>query len=283
MALIPLDTTDAEWVHDPRLAVFRAVRDPELVRRSARFLAEGRLVVRTLLTASAFEVDALLVEEPALAWFEREGLAVPEDVPVYALPSGAMRQLTGFRFHQGCLASGIRPEPVPPAALLAGLPPGPRYLVGLDGVSNPDNVGAIFRSAAALGAAAILLGPDCASPLYRKAIRSSMGAALCLPFCHAVSWDACLDALAESGYQSVALCLQPEARSLEDIVAATADARVALLLGSEGEGLSPRSIERADRRVRIDMQGGVDSLNVAAAAAVALYALRAARRSPRSG
>lgn len=270
-----LDTGDPGWVDDPRLTDYRAVRDPELVRRGARFLAEGRLVVKTLLADSPLRVRSLLLEEAALAAFETEGVHVPADVPVYVVPPGAMGALSGFQFHQGCLAVGERPAPEAPGDLLTRLGPAARLVVGLDGVSNPDNVGAIFRTAAAFGAGALLLSPDCASPLYRKAVRTSMGACLRLPFCHGASWDACLAALRAQGARVLALTPDKSAPTLEVAAAGLGrDAPRALLLGAEGPGLSAASVDAADEHVRIPMSGGVDSLNVAAAAAVALYRLQ---------
>ena len=270
-----LDVTDPSWVEDPRLEAFRNVRDPELVRQSACFLAEGRLVLRTLLRDSHLSARALLLEEAALAWLERESVPLPADLPVYVVPRGAMTALGGFRFHQGCLASGDLPAARTPADLLRDVDAEQGVVVGLDGLSNPDNVGAIFRSAAALGARGILLGPTCASPLYRKAIRSSMGAALRLPFCQAEDWGAVLDALQDAGYERLALTPDPAAPDLASVLVPwTRDRRRALLLGAEGPGLGAQSLSEAEHRVRIPMQGGVDSLNVAAAAAVALYALR---------
>ena len=275
MPLHRLDVSDDGWVDDPRLAAFRAVRDPELVRQQARFLAEGRIVVRTLLLDSPLEAEAVLLEEPALTWFEAERVAWPDALDVFVVPSGAMAQLGGFRFHQGCLAAGVRPAPQRADAWFEALDPTHHVVVGLDGVSNPDNVGAIFRTAAALGAGGILLGPTCASPLYRKAIRSSMGAALRLPFCQVEDWQTGLDAFAAAGYERLALTPDAAAEDLEALVVPwTREHRRALLLGAEGPGLGHDSLTQAEHRVRIPMDGGVDSLNVAAAAAVALYALR---------
>lgn len=275
MAVERLDTRDGTWVDDPRLADYRAVRDPELVRRGARFLAEGRLVVRTLLSDSLLRARSLLLEEAALAAFEAEDVVLPPELPVYVVPPGAMGSLSGFRFHQGCLAVGERPPAEAPADLLARLGSAARLVVGLDGVSNPDNVGAIFRTAAAFGAGAVLLSPDCASPLYRKAVRTSMGACLRLPFSHGASWSACLRALDDHGARIIALTPAAEARTLEAAAAGLGpDQPRALLLGAEGPGLGAASVAAASEHVRIPMSGGVDSLNVAAAAAVALYRLR---------
>ena len=271
-----IDTTDPAWIDDERLADYRVVRDPELVRRNARFLAEGRLVVRTLLRDSPLSASSLLLEEAALTWLvEQLGEDSSPDVSAYVVPSGAMKSLSGFRFHQGCLAVGERPAPQGVEELLAGCPTPPRLLVGLDAVSNPDNVGAIFRTAAAFGADGIVLSPECASPLYRKAIRTSMGAALRLPFVHGEAWHESLEALRRRGFTLLALTPAAPSRTLEETATdlRPGDKR-ALLMGAEGPGLGPVSLQLSEGHVCIPMDARVDSLNVAAAAAVALYRLR---------
>ena len=275
MSIERLDTSDSAWLEDPRLADYRTVRDPELVRRHARFLAEGRMVVRTLLTDSPLRTRSVLLEEAALAAFHDASLTFPADVPVYVVPPGALAALSGFRFHQGCLAVGERPPERSAASLLDSLEDPAPLVVALDGVSNPDNVGAIFRTAAAFGAGAVLLSPECASPLYRKAIRTSMGAALRVPFSHGPAWSDGLTALRERDFVRLALTPDPAGLTLEQAVDELEASRPrALMLGAEGGGLRTSSLTAADIRVRIPMSGGVDSLNVAAAAAVALYRLR---------
>jgi tRNA G18 (ribose-2'-O)-methylase SpoU len=183
-----------------------------------------------------------------------------------------IRAIVGFKFHRGCLALGVRGEPVTPASLME--PAGPRTLLALEGVTDPDNVGAVFRNAAAFGVAGVLLSSHCADPLYRKAIRVSMGATLSLPFAQAPDWPATLAALRHAGYRLVALCPGAEA---EDIVQVAAQAprrpRLALLMGAEGAGLSGATRAAADVEVRIPMAAGVDSLNVAAACGIALHRL----------
>lgn len=270
MGIVTLDMSDPAWVDDPRLADYRALRDPALVKQSARFVAEGRMVVRTLLEDSPYTARSVLVDETAHAALA-DVLAAHPDVPAYRVPPGALKELAGWQFHQGCLAIGERPDPVDVPTLLerAGTP---RLVVALDALSNPDNVGAIFRSAAALGAGAVVLSPACASPLYRKAIRSSMGAALRLPFGHGLPWEASLAALRAADH--LLLALDPEGEDLEALLPEIPSGRPrTLILGAEGAGLGATSREVADRRVRIPMHFGVDSLNVAAAAAIALYRL----------
>lgn len=272
MHVVPIDTGAADWLEDPRIAEYRIVRDPELVRTSDAFLAEGRLVVRDLLRSPALRARSLLVTEPALTWLQREAADASQDPTVYLVPNDAVRALSGHRFHQGCLALADRPPVRTAGELIDAVQP--RCVLGLDGVTNPDNVGAIFRTAAAFGVDAVLLSPDCASPLYRKALRTSMGAALRLPFSHGPAWASALEALKERAIPTVALIPGPEANSVETVrERLRPGGRVALVLGAEGAGLGPASRESATHRVRIPMVEGFDSLNVAAAAAVALYRL----------
>lgn len=272
MTIEHLDTGDPTWVDDPRLADYRQVRDPLLVKQSARFVAEGRLVVRTLLEDSPLEACSVLVDETALSALGDLLTAHPE-IPTYVVPAGALQDLTGWSFHQGCLAVGVRPEPIDVPTLLARAGE-PRLVLALDDVSNPDNVGAMFRSAAALGAGAVVLSPACASPLYRKAIRSSMGAALHLPFAHGVPWEDALRALAGAGHALVALSPAAEAPPIDAVAAALPpDGARTLVMGAEGAGLGTEARALATRHARIPMRVGMDSLNVAAAAAIALHRL----------
>ena len=256
---------------DPRIALFRDARDGELRRREGLFLAEGRLLVRRLLETLRFPVQSLLVTPPALGDL-RDLLADDDSLPVHVASPETIRAIVGFKFHRGCLALGVRGEPVPPGALME--PAGPRTLLALEGVTDPDNVGAVFRNAAAFGAAGVLLSSHCADPLYRKAIRVSMGATLSLPFAQVPDWPATLVALRHAGYRLVALCPGAEA---EDIVQVAGQVprrpRLALLLGAEGAGLSGATRAAADIEVRIPMAAGVDSLNVAAACGIALHRL----------
>jgi tRNA G18 (ribose-2'-O)-methylase SpoU len=268
-----LDTSDPAWVQDPRLEGYRVLRDPELVRRGARFVAEGRRVVRTLLADSSLRALSVLAEEPAFEALQA-GTGGAREVPAYVVPSGALRTLAGWHFHQGCLALGERPAARPLEALLDERPSA-RLLVGLEVVSNPDNVGAIFRSALALGASGVVLAPGCASPLYRKALRTSLGAALRLPFADGTSWEGALDLLARRGWALLALTPSAAGAVAPEEAAARVRGRPrALLLGAEGDGLGAHTLARADLRVRIPLHAEVDSLNVAAAAAVALHVLR---------
>ncbi len=257
---------------DPRIAEYTHLSDGELLHDRGLFVAEGRLVVERLLTRSALRVRSLLLTAAARAALAPVLAARADDVPVYLVPQAIMNAVTGFNIHRGCLALGERPAPPPLGALLAALPPDSTLLV-LEGVGDADNVGSLFRNAAALGGDAVIVGPGCADPLYRKAIRTSMGAAVWLPWSIAVEWPAALDALGEAGVTIVALTPGKTAEDVADV--SRPPGRVALLLGSEGAGLSDTALGRAAHRVRIPMRGEVDSLNVATAAAIALYALGA--------
>ncbi len=268
-------------VDDPRLADFRNVSDPALMRGRGLFVAEGRLAVQRLL-GSRFRTRALLVIESALEGLEASLTAGRDDreVDVYLTDSSQLRLVTGFRFHRGCLGLGERPEAEEGVAELPPAEPG-RPLVVLDGVSDPDNVGSIFRNAAAFGAAGVILSPACADPLYRKAIRTSMGTTLQLPFRLADEWPGVLERIREAGARVVALTPLEPAVDIEAFVSRGAGAGVALLLGNEGHGVSRAALDLCDERVRIEIAPAVDSLNVANAAAIALQRLRAV--TPRGG
>jgi tRNA G18 (ribose-2'-O)-methylase SpoU len=257
-------------VSDARLDDYRNIPDPNLLRDHGIFVAEGRHVVRRLLTESRFATRSLLLTPPAHDSLS-DLLPRAAHIPVFVVSQEAMNAITGFNIHRGCLAIGER-LPLPRWQELAR---GARRLVILEHVSNADNVGAIFRNAAAFGVDAVLLGPSCTDPLYRKAIRTSMGAALKVPFAVMPEWPGDLRALQGEGFTVVALTPAPDAEDLRNAVAQRLSAanRIALLLGHEGAGLSDEALRSADLRVRIPMTAEVDSLNVATAAAIALYEL----------
>lgn len=264
----PLPVADPD---DPRIALYRGVRDPDLLRGHGVFLAEGRLVVQRLLRDSRFRIRSLLVGPAALpAIGEQEQAA---SFPIFVASPEVMSGIAGFNVHRGCLAIAERPEPLPIAGLVSSAGP----LLVLEAVGNPDNVGGAFRNAAAFGATGVLLSPGCADPLYRKSIRTSMGATLSVPFTLAERWPAVLGGLASGGWSIVALTLSSGARDLGIVAKELAGARVALLLGHEGHGLTPAAERLATHAARIAMAGGTDSLNVATAAALALYEIRRRR------
>ena len=262
-------------VDDSRLEDFRNVSDPALMRGRGLFVAEGRLAVERLL-GSRFRTRSLLVIASALAGLEPALAARGDDraLDLYVADSSQMRRVTGFRFHRGCLALGERPAPGGADAELPPAAPG-RPLVVLDGVSDPDNVGSIFRNAAAFGAAGVVLSPACADPLYRKAIRTSMGTTLQLPFRVADEWPVALSQIRDEGTLVAALTPMEPAVDIEAFVRRRAGVAVALLLGNEGDGVSRSALDLCDERVRIDIDPAVDSLNVANAAAIALQRLHA--------
>ena len=278
---MPINHIRVTAVDDSRLSDFRIVSDPVLMRERGLFVAEGKLAVERLL-ASRFRARALLLVGAAIDALEPSLAAYASgDLPldVYLADSAQLRRITGFRFHRGCLALGERPRGGSEARADDGAMarPAPRRpLVVLEGVSDPDNVGSIFRNAAAFGASGVVLSPGCADPLYRKAIRTSMGATLQLPFRVVTEWPAELRRIRASGVRLVALTPAQRATDLETFVRRGAAGPVALLLGNEGEGISPAALDLCNERVRVDIEPAVDSLNVATAAAIALQRVRAA-------
>ncbi|GAC1441504.1 MAG: RNA methyltransferase [Mycobacteriales bacterium] len=253
---------------DPRLADYVGLTDS--VRRikhepqSGFFLAEGQLVMRRAAQAGCRprslllapnRVDDLLPELRAL------------DCPVYVASAGVLHTVTGFHVHRGALGAFGRP-PVPTGDELLGT--AGRMLV-LEDVNSPTNLGAIFRSAAGLGMDAVLLSPTCCDPLYRRAVRVSMGEVLSVPYAYLDRWPA-VEHIRDRGFRVLALTPAADALDLQDLVLAPQD-RVAVLLGAEGPGLSDAALSASDVRVRIPMSAGVDSLNVGAAAAVACWAI----------
>ena len=256
---------------DPRIALFRNISDAELLREHGVFVAEGRLVVRTLLTASPLSTRSVLVTPAALDTLA--DLLLPMALSVFVVPQSVMNGIVGFNIHRGCLAIGERPAGLRLEDLLQRTDV--RRLIVLENVSNADNVGGIFRCAAALGGDAVVLGPHCCDPLYRKSIRTSIGAVLRVPFTTAPAWPGALRTLQQRGFGVVALTPSREAPALDDIARElVARDRVALLVGAEGEGLTQAAQSAADYRVRIPIAADVDSLNVAVAAGIALHELR---------
>jgi tRNA G18 (ribose-2'-O)-methylase SpoU len=197
---------------------------------------------------------------------------LPAEAIVYLAGADTLAGLAGMKFHQGCLAVGIR-RPLPD---LASLIADARIVVVLESIANPDNVGGVFRNVAALGGDAVLLGPSSCDPLYRKAIRTSAGASLSVPFTRIGVWSDSVQMLRERGFVMAALTAGTPARSLDEWVSGPRPARVALMIGSEATGLSGGALELADVRLRIPMQRGVDSLNLSVAVGIVLSRLCAA-------
>lgn len=263
---VPVITIDAE--DDARLADYRNIPDAELAGRRGLFVAEGRLVVRRLLEESRLTPRSVMVTDAALESIA-DALAAGPQLPVYRVSQAVMDGVTGFNVHRGCLAIGERPVEAPWTAVVASA----RTILVLERIGNADNVGGIFRNAIALGGDAVVIGPSCADPLYRKAIRTSMGASLIVPFANAAPWPDSLRQLGSLGFAVVALTPSAAAPSLRDAAAQLGGQRIALVLGQEGEGLTAGALEACGHRARIPITG-FDSLNVASATAIALYELR---------
>jgi tRNA G18 (ribose-2'-O)-methylase SpoU len=251
---------------DPRLADYRDLRDVQLrthlEAEHGLFLAEGEKVVRRAVGAG-FVPRSLLM---APRWLESLADVLETcDAPCYVVSEQVAEQVTGFHVHRGALAS-LRRRALPAAEeVLADA----RTVVVLEDLVDHTNVGAAFRSAAALGVDAVLLSPRCADPLYRRAVKVAMGAVFSVPYARLPDWHDGPALLSSAGFATVALTPADDAVPIEDAVAGRGP--VALLVGSEGPGLSPRWLDAADARARIPMAGGVDSLNVAAALAIACY------------
>lgn len=261
---------------DPRVADYVSLTDVELRRHrevvEGLFVAEGEKVVRRALAAGYAPRSVLL----APRWLDRMADVVDAvDAPVYVARENVLERISGYRVHRGPLAAMHRRALPEPGELLHGAA---RVLV-LEDVVDHTNIGAVFRTAAAFGFDAVLLSPRCADPLYRRAVKVSMGAVLTLPWTRLSDWYTGPDLLRDAGLTVLALTPAPDAVGLPD-VPDEASRRCALLLGTEGDGLSRRWQDAADLRVRIPITPGVDSLNLAAAAAVACYTVSYAGGRP---
>jgi tRNA G18 (ribose-2'-O)-methylase SpoU len=253
---------------DPRLRDYAHATDVALKNaRGAQglYIAESALVLERALRAGHRPRSVLALGSSA---DEAERLVAEFDVPVFTGPGELLAELTGYVLHRGLIAAMERPELPDPAALLAGA----RRVVVLEDVVDPTNVGAIFRSVGAIGADAVLVTPRCSDPFYRRAIRVSMGTVLQVPWTRVGGWDETAALLHGAGFTIAAMALTEGALPLRAF-AATAPERVALVLGTEGEGLTAQALAAADVAVQIPMRHGIDSLNVAAASAVAMWAL----------
>lgn len=272
---------DVLTLDDARVAPYGSIRDPRALEAAGLFVAEGRLVVARLLEVAAGPgqwsgtVQSVLLSPAALEQMRPIVEAHP-GVPTYVVRQDDMNTVVGFNIHRGCLALARRPR-VP---RLGEYPIGAaRSIVALDGVNNPDNLGGIFRSSAAFNADVVALGPGCADPLYRKSVRTSMGAVLTVPWVAAEPWLDSLARLREAGCILAALTPAPDAVPLPEWSPGTRP--VAMIAGAEGAGLSPATLEAADLHLRIPMTARVDSLNVHTALAIALYHLEVRRRERR--
>lgn len=258
---------------DPRIAEFRDIRERDLTGRESRFIAEGTVVLRLLAGAHAAEGD-FVAEKVLLLRNRVAGLsdivdAFPADVPVYVATSEVLDGIVGFHLHRGVLALGRRKAEAELGAFLDRLPRQALVLAGC-GISNHDNMGSMFRNAAAFGADAVLLDESCCDPLYRKALRVSVGSVLTMPYCRRSSDVDLLAAIADRGFAIWSLSPRGEV----DIRDVEASERMALVVGTEGDGL-PQNILSAFNSVRIPQAPGLDSLNVATASGIALFEMAA--------
>jgi tRNA G18 (ribose-2'-O)-methylase SpoU len=256
---------------DPRIAAYRDVREADLRAREGLFITEGRLNVKRLITVSRFRTRSVFVTEAGLQGIRPALERLDVTTPVYVGAADLLHEVVGYRMHRGCLAAGERgPEAGLAELLRAAEGPGARTLLVLEDVCNAENTGALFRNALAFGVDGVVLTRRSVDPLYRRAIRVSMGASLRVPFARAGSAGEVLGALRAAGFTHCALT--PDAAPLRDL--GQVPQRVALWVGSEGEGLSPEALAGAEHRVAIEMAPGADSLNVATAAGIALHHFR---------
>jgi tRNA G18 (ribose-2'-O)-methylase SpoU len=264
-----LDVVDIDDPRDSRLDDFRDLnsvdRRPDLPTGKGLVIAEGVLVVQRMLV-SRYSPRALLGTDRRLAELA-DDLAVVPDVPYYRVSPEVMAEVVGFHLNRGVLAAASRvPEPT-----VTDVVADARTIAVLEGVNDHENLGSIFRNGAGLGVDAVVFGSGCADPLYRRAVRVSMGHALLVPFARSVDWPADLAMLRERGFRLLAMTPDPGADPLSTAMAKVRDEPVAVLVGAEGPGLSERAMRASDMRVRIPMSRGTDSLNVATAAALAFY------------
>ncbi len=263
-----LDVVDVTDPADPRLDDFRDLnsvdRRPDLPSGKGLVIAEGVLVVQRML-ASRFTPRALLGTDRRLAELGADLHGV--SAPYYRVEADVMAEVVGFHLNRGVLASASRAAELSVAQVLDGA----RTVAVLEGVNDHENLGSIFRNAAGLGVDAVIFGSGCADPLYRRAVRVSMGHALLVPFARAARWPADLHVLRDAGFRLLAMTPDEGAPRLADAMDGLADGKVAILVGAEGPGLQEHTMRASDVRVRIAMARGTDSLNVATAAALAFY------------
>ncbi|MCM3778905.1 TrmH family RNA methyltransferase [Microbacterium hydrocarbonoxydans] len=261
-----LELTDAD---DSRLDDYRGLTDTALRRvaepEGGLYIAESAKVIERAV-AAGHRPRSVMVQRRWVDGIRSTMQAL--DVPVYVVPDTVAEAVAGFAVHRGALASMHRPE-LPSVASVAA---DARLVLILADIGDHANIGAAFRAAAGLGADAVLVSPGCADPLYRRSVRVSMGTVFQVPWTRMPDWSSTVDALRDAQIATAALALDERAVPLREFVRERPE-RVALMMGSEGDGLSAEALMLADHVVTIPMSGGVDSLNVASAAAVALWAL----------
>lgn len=253
---------------EPAVTPFRAIKERDLVGREGLFVAEGETVLRAFVRDAPQRIVSLLIDPKRQDKLADVLAGLPDETLVYLADQAVLDAIAGFHLHRGVLAVGRKPEPVAARDLLVGLPRRAVVLV-LCGLANHDNMGGVYRNAAAFGADAVILDSDCCDPLYRKAIRVSVGAALSVPTARLPRGENIADLLAATGFEGLAL-----SPSATEVLAHLKPApRTAVLLGAEGPGLTPEVMARA-RTIGIPMAGGFDSLNVATTSGIVLHHLR---------
>jgi tRNA G18 (ribose-2'-O)-methylase SpoU len=257
---------------DPRVAAYRDIRERDLVGRQGLFVAEGETVLRAFVRDAPQRVMSLLIDPKRCDKLDGVFAGLPDATPVYLVEQAVLDALAGFHLHRGVLAIGTKPPPVSADALLASVQ-GRAVVMVLCGIANHDNIGGLYRNAAAFGVDAVILDSDCCDPLYRKAIRVSVGASLSVPTAQLERDQDIAGLLERHGFE--ALALSPSAT--QTLAQLKPPARAAVLLGAEGPGLSDALMARA-RTVGIPMAGGFDSLNVATTSGIVLHHLRFAER-----
>ncbi|QEN88334.1 RNA methyltransferase [Labrys sp. KNU-23] len=260
--LVPLDDPS-----DPRIEAYLDIRERDLKGRGGRFVIEGEVVLNTALQLGRFAIESILIAESRVEPLADLITKVPAGIPVYTASRAVLDGIAGFPMHRGTLAMGLRGEGLTAGRLLAAAPEN-ALLVGLSAIANHDNMGGIFRNAAAFGLDGVLIDGASCDPLYRKAIRVSAGAALVTPFAQGGDIGDLCDALLAAGFEVLATSPDGKER-LSEIEPA---GRQAVLFGAEGPGLPERVLRRL-RTIRIDMRGGFDSLNVATTSGIVLHHL----------
>jgi tRNA G18 (ribose-2'-O)-methylase SpoU len=259
---------DVDDPADPRLDDFRDLnsvdRRPDLPSGKGLVIAEGVLVVQRML-ASRFRPRAMLGTDRRLR--ELHADLGTTDAPYYRASAEVMADVVGFHLNRGVLAAASRPGELSVEQVLDDA----RTVAVLEGVNDHENLGSIFRNAAGLGVDAVVFGTGCADPLYRRAVRVSMGHVLLVPYAWAAAWPVDLTSLRDNGFRLLAMTPDPTAATLAEAIERVGDERVAILVGAEGPGLTETAMRASHMRVRIPMSRGTDSLNVATAAALAFY------------
>ncbi len=271
--MAPVRIEDAD---DPRIAEFRSIRERDLTGREGRFIAEGTVVLRMLAAAHGsggdFLTEKILLLENRVAGLSEILEGFPADIPVYVASAAVLDQIAGFHLHRGVLALGRRRQERSASELIARLPE-KALVVAAFGISNHDNIGSIFRNASAFGADAVLLDESCCDPLYRKALRVSVGSVLSVPYTRHGTMSDILAVLMANGFAVWGL----SPTGFVEIREVPASDRMVLITGTEGEGLPAEVLTRI-RSARIAQAPGLDSLNAATATGIALYEIAMAQR-----